>query len=345
MEFRYRVKSNLVTVVSLLLFILTAIPTFGQSDPFRVVTTTTQATDLMHILTQNIPQDAIQITGLMGAGVDPHLYKPTVSDIEAMNEADMIIYSGLHLEGQFGEVFESVSERGVVIHRLSQPIEDQGFVLKLDINGIVVDDPHFWFDPRNWALVTDSLANRLAELDPIHADIYLANAETYIEQLDLFYVWGVEAMSLVPEDLRYIVTSHDAFNYFGDAFGWTMVAIQGISTQDEAGVGDIQAMVEFVIEDEIPVIFVESSVPPTTIQAVQEAVISNGGTVELGVRQLYSDAMGEPNTFGGTYIGMVAENIYTVLQSYQRAGIELSIPEWNEDVLPVPPESLLTIEE
>lgn len=345
MEFRHRVKSHMIGILSLVLFILTGIPVFGQSESFRIVTTTTQATDLIHILTMNIPESAIQITGLMGAGVDPHLYKPTVSDIEAMNEADMIVYSGLHLEGQFDEVFESVSERGVVIHRLSQPIEDEGYVLQLDVDGIAVHDPHFWFDPRNWALSTTALAERLAELDPQHADIYLANAEVYVAQLDLFYAWGVEAMSLVPEELRYIVTSHDAFNYFGDAFGWTMVAIQGISTQDEAGVGDIQSMVEFVIANNIPVIFVESSVPPTTIQAVQEAVQSNGGNVELGIRPLYSDAMGEPDTFGGTYIGMVAENIFTILQSYQRAGIELIIPTWNEDVLPVPPESLLTVEE
>lgn len=318
-------------------------PIYAQTDPFRIVTTTTQATDLIHILTDGVSDETIQITGLMGAGVDPHLYKPTVSDIEAMNQADMIIYSGLHLEGQFDAVFESVSERGVIIHRLSQPIIDEGYVLKFDQDGIATDDPHFWFDPRNWMLVTQALADRLAEIDPAHADIYIANAEAYIAQLDAFYAWGVEAMSQVPEDLRFIVTSHDAFRYFGDAFGWTMVGIQGISTASEVGVGDIQDVVNFVIENNIPVIFVESSVPPATIQAVQEAVINNGGGVNVGVRELYSDAMGEPDTFGGTYIGMIAENIYTVLQSYQVAGIELTIPAWDENVMPVPPDELLTV--
>ncbi|MDX2078126.1 MAG: zinc ABC transporter substrate-binding protein [bacterium] len=317
----------------------------AQEAPLRVVSTTTQATDLLHILSVGVPEEAIQITGLMGAGVDPHLYKPTVSDIEAMNNATLIVYSGLYLEGQFGEVFEAVSERGVVIHRLSQPIQDEGYVLELKTGDTVVDDPHFWFDPRNWSLATLSLAQTLATIDEAHADIYLANAEAYVEQLDLFYVWGVEAMSQVPEELRYIVTSHDAFNYFGDAFGWEMVAVQGISTASEVGVGDIQEIVQFVTDNNIPVMFVESSVSPATIQAVQDAVRNSGGNVELGVRPLYSDAMGNPGEFGGTYIGMIAENIYTILQSYQLAGVELTILDWNEAILPIPSEEILMIEE
>ncbi len=351
MEFLLRLKRGVraqhvapLRVMHILMTVLfMSVPIHAQTDPFRIVATTTQATDLTHILTDGVSDDAIQITGLMGAGVDPHLYKPTVSDIEAMNQADMIIYSGLHLEGQFDVVFEAVSERGVIIHRLSQPIIDEGFVLKFEEEGIEVDDPHFWFDPRNWMLATQALADRLAELDPTHADLYRANAEAYIAQLEAFYAWGVEAMSQVPEDLRFIVTSHDAFRYFGDAFGWTMIGIQGISTASEVGVGDIQDVVNFVIDNNIPVIFVESSVPPATIQAVQEAVINNGGRVEVGVRELYSDAMGEPDTFGGTYIGMIAENIYTILQSYQLAGVELTIPAWDETVMPIPPDELLMV--
>lgn len=326
----------------LLLMMLMLAPASAQNAPLRVVTTTTQATDLMTILTADIPAGVLQITGLMGAGVDPHLYKPTASDVEAMNNAQLIVYSGLHLEGQFDVVFASLSERGVAIHRLSQPIEDEGFVLQFEDDGIVVDDPHFWFDPRNWALTATSLAELLATLDPDHATTYRANAQAYVAQLDLFYEWGVEAMSSVPEDLRYIVTSHDAFRYFGDAFGWTMVAVQGISTESEVGVGDIQEIVNFVLDNDIPVIFVESSVSPATIQAVQDAVRSRGKDVELGIRELYSDAMDDPNTFGGTYIGMMASNIYTILQSYQLAGVDFIIPEWDEHVLPMPPDEILT---
>jgi manganese/zinc/iron transport system substrate-binding protein len=142
-------------------------------------------------------------------------------------------------------------------------------------------------------------------------------------------------MSGVPEGQRVLVTSHDAFQYFGSAFGWEVLGLQGISTQDEAGVGDVQAIADFVIEHEIPVMFVESSVPPDSIEAVQEAVRAGGFEVGIGVRELYSDAMGDPDTFGGTYIGMVAENVITVLQSY-----DAPLPEWPADLEITPPEDL-----
>lgn len=171
--------------------------------------------------------------------------------------------------------------------------------------------------------------------------MYLNNAEAYSEQLDILFAWGEEAMSQVPEDQRYLITSHDAFQYFGDAFGWQVIAVQGISTEAEAGVGDIQAIVDTVIDYQIPVIFVESSVPVATIEAVQAAVEAAGYEVSVGIRPLYSDAMGNAGTFGGTYIGMIAENIYTILQSYQAAGFELTIPAYPEDLLPAAPINLI----
>jgi manganese/zinc/iron transport system substrate-binding protein len=151
-------------------------------------------------------------------------------------------------------------------------------------------------------------------------------------------------MRHVPGSQRYLVTSHDAFQYFGAAFGWRMFSIQGISTEDEAGVGDIQQVVDFVIENDIPVIFVESSLPPDTVEAVVEAVTDAGGSLRVGVRELYSDAMGVPGEFGGTYIGMIAENVYTILQSYQCQGVDVIIPDWPEGLEPVPPEDLLTVD-
>ena len=149
--------------------------------------------------------------------------------------------------------------------------------------------------------------------------------------------WATLGMSSVEEGQRYLVTSHDAFQYFGAAFGWEMQAIQGLSTEDEAGVGDIQETVDFIINNQIPVVFVESSIPTDTIDAVIEAVESEGGSVRIGVREMYSDAMGAPGTFGGTYIGMISENVLTVLQSYQCSGVSADIPEWPEDLTPVPP--------
>ncbi len=312
---------------------------------FRIVATTTQASDLSAILSEGVA--GIEITPLMGAGVDPHLYQPTESDIRAMNRADMVIYSGLHLEGQFDAVFEALREQGTLVYALSQPVKDAGYV----IGGFVTaqyqagaDDPHFWFDPRNWELTTTDLAHTLAELDPDNADLYTARAEAYLAQLQALFAWADEGMRSVPEGQRYLVTSHDAFQYFGSAFGWKMTAIQGISTEDEAGVRDIQETVQFVIAQGIPVLFVESSIPPNTIEAVQAAIVAGGGAARVGVRELYSDAMGMTGTFGGTYIGMIAENVYTILQSYQCADAGAHIPAWPQAIEIAPPQALLTVD-
>lgn len=319
--------------------------TIREDGTFRIVATTTQVNDLAQILTEGV--DGIEITPLMGAGVDPHLYQPTEADIAAMNTADMVIYSGLHLEGQFDAIFEALNEQGVLIYALSKPVKDSGFVIggfDLSDELVNVDDPHFWFDPRNWQLSTQALAETLATIDPDHADTYQANAVAYVEQLAALYDWAVAGMSSVPEGQRQLVTSHDAFQYFGAAFGWRLSAIQGISTEAEAGVGDIQETVDFVIGNDIPVLFVESSLPPDTIEAVQAAIAADDGQVRVGVRELYSDAMGEPGTFGGTYTGMIAENVYTILQSYQCAGAEVTIPAWPESLTPAPPAELLTVD-
>jgi manganese/zinc/iron transport system substrate-binding protein len=316
-----------------------------QDGRFRIVTTTTQATDLAKILTQGI--SGLEITPLMGAGVDPHLYQPTESDIAAMNAADMVIYSGLHLEGQFDAVFAALNEQGVFIYSLSRPVKDAGFVIgafEAEAEILGADDPHFWFDPRNWEITTLDLAGALAALDPDNGGAYLANAEAYTAQLQALYAWADAGMRSIPGGQRYLVTSHDAFQYFGAAFGWRMAAIQGISTEDEAGVGDIQNTVNFIINNQIPVLFVESSIPPNTIQAVQSAVAANGAQVRLGVRELYSDAMGEPGDFSGAYVGMIAENVLTVLQSYQCAGVAVTIPAWPDGLMPIPPAEIIEVD-
>ncbi|MCY3993402.1 MAG: zinc ABC transporter substrate-binding protein [Caldilineaceae bacterium] len=321
----------------------TPAPTGVRADgTFRIVATTTQASDLSRILADGVPN--IEITPLMGAGVDPHLYQPTESDIRAMNAADMVVYSGLHLEGQFDAVFAALREQGTLIYTLSKPVKDAGFVIGgfgADETQSGTDDPHFWFDPRNWELTVADLAQTLAELDPNNADTYTAHAGAYNEQLRLLFTWADEGMRSVPEAQRYLVTSHDAFQYFGAAFGWQMAGIQGISTEDETGVGDIQRTAQFVVDQQVPVLFVESSISPDTIEAVQAAIEAKGGTARVGVRELYSDAMGMPGTFGGTYIGMIAENVYTILQSYRCAGAPATIPDWPDSIDLRPPEELL----
>lgn len=310
-----------------------------DSTALRIVTTTTQAADLTTILAGELAGNEIIITPLMGAGVDPHLYQPTEANIAAMSQADLVIYSGLHLEGQFDTVFEALGERRIRVYALAAPVKAAGYVIggfTLSAELSNVDDPHFWFDPRNWQMAAEGLAEVLSETDPAHADIFTANAQAYISDLDLLYEWAAEAMSQVAEGQRVLVTSHDAFQYFGSAFGWQVRGLQGISTEDEAGVADIQAIARFVMDNQIPVMFVESSVPPNAIQAVQAAINAGGVQVELGERQLFSDAMGEPGSFGGTYIGMIAQNVITILQAY-----DIPIPTWPDGLEPVPPAELL----
>ena len=317
----------------------------AQDDKLNIVATTTQAADLMRILSEGL--DHIHITALMGAGVDPHLYQPTESDIVAMNHAEMVIYSGLHLEGQFDAVFEALAEQGVVIYALGGAVKEAGFIIggfELSEQLSNVDDPHFWFDPRNWEITAQDLADALAAQDPDHAAAYQANAAAYIEQLQWLYDWANTGLRSIDKAQRYLVTSHDAFQYFGAAFGWQMQAIQGLSTEDEAGVGDIQATVDFVIDNEIPVLFVESSIPPDTIEAVIAAVQAQGKEVRIGVRELFGDAMGEPDTFGGTYVGMLAQNALTIMQSYACMGVAVDILDWHAGLSPEPPAELLEVD-
>ncbi len=317
----------------------------ASEESRNIVATTTQAADLVRILSQGV--DGLKVTALMGAGVDPHLYQPTESDIVAMNQAEMVVYSGLRLEGQFDSVFAALAEQGIAIYALSAPVKDAGYIIGgFDLSETLtnVDDPHFWFDPRNWQLTAADLGEALAAFDPPKAEAYRANAGAYIDQLQLLYDWADQGLRSVAEGQRYLVTSHDAFQYFGAAFGWRLQAIQGLSTEDEAGVGDIQATVDFVIDNDIPVLFVESSIPPDTIEAVIEAARAQGRQARIGLRELYGDAMGEPGRFGGAYVGMLALNALTIMQSYQCMGAAVEIPPWPEDLNPQPPEALWNAE-
>ncbi len=338
-------KSRLIIHSLLALSLLLPGAAHAVEDSLDIVATTTQAADLLRILTADT--DGIRVTGLMGAGVDPHLYQPTESDIVAMNQAEMVVYSGLHLEGQFDAVFEALSEQGVAIYALSAPVRDAGFIIGgYDLSEALLNvaDPHFWFDPRNWQLTAADLAASLADFDPANAAIYRANAAAYLEQLSLLYDWADAGLRSVAEGQRYLVTSHDAFQYFGAAFGWRMQAIQGLSTEDEAGVGDIQATVDFVAEHEIPVLFVESSIPPDTIEAVIEALRADGHAAGIGLRELYGDAMDAPDSFGGSYIGMLAQNALTIMQSYACMGAAVDIPAWPAELMPQPPADLWNAE-
>lgn len=317
----HRIVNLLLIAIVMSSIVPTNATTAQEDNPLKIVATTTQVADLARI----IGGDRVEVIGLMGGGVDPHLYEPVGSDITAMSEADIVLYSGLHLEAQFVEVFEDIGRQDIRVYAVATLTDQQGYILPTQ-GQPEIPDPHFWFDPRNWQLAVEGTVNILSEEDPDNTESFIENGQVFIAQLELVYEWGVEAIALIPEDKRVLITSHDAFQYFGDAFGMEVRGLQGISTEDEAGIADVQDLVDFVVENEIPVMFVESSVSPRTIESVQEAARSRGWDVEIG-GELFSDAMGEDGTFSGTYIGMISENIITVVTAF---GYGDDLPEWFE---------------
>ncbi|MBI5575913.1 MAG: zinc ABC transporter substrate-binding protein [Deltaproteobacteria bacterium] len=273
----------------------------------RAVATTGMIADFL----REIGRERVQVTALMGPGVDPHLYKASEGDVIRMASADVIFYNGLHLEGKMAEVFERMGKRvrtvavtdGIPRERLLSPPEFEGAY-----------DPHVWFDVTLWREAAAHAARALAEMDPAHAETYGKNAGAYLEKLSGLDGYVRQQASRVPPRQRVLITAHDAFNYFGRAYGFEVRGLQGISTVAEAGTADIQALVRLILANRIPAVFVETSVPVRYIEALQEAVEAGGFRLRIG-GSLYSDALGDPGTKEGTYIGMVRHNVDTIVSA------------------------------
>lgn len=302
-------KAWLFTIFAALLGVTgcqTAVEAPLSERKVRVVTTTGMITDLV----ENIGGDRVEVTGLMGPGVDPHLYNATAGDMSRMAKADVIFYNGLHLEGKMSDVFEQMGHRVktvAVTERLSEA------ELRPAPPGLeTTHDPHVWFDVALWMKTVPVVRDTLAALDPTHAATYQANAQAYLEQLSKLHEEVKLKAGQIPEAQRVLITAHDAFYYFGHAYGFEVRGLQGISTAEEPSVDAVQKLATFIAERRIPALFVESSVPPRTIQAVQRAVQAKGHTVAIG-GELFSDAMGSAGTPEGTYIGMVRHNIDTMV--------------------------------
>ena len=270
----------------------------------RVVATTSMVTDLV----TRIAGDRATVTGLMGPGIDPHGYKASERDVLTLAEADLVFYNGLHLEAKMSDVLERVEGR-IETAAVTDGIARDRLVRSPQFAGAY--DPHVWFDVSLWIDAAREVADVLARVDPAHADVYARNAEDYVEELARLDDDVRRLVASVPPERRVLVTAHDAFGYFGRAYGFEVLGLQGISTVAEAGAADVQHLADFIAERRIPAIFVESSVPQQTIRAVQEAVGSRGFDVEIG-GQLFSDAMGDPGTPEGTYPGMVLHNVRTI---------------------------------
>lgn len=280
----------------------------NDNGKLNVVCTTSMITDLM----TNIGGDYININGLMGSGVDPHLYKATAGDITKLTQADIIFYNGLHLEGKLVEVFEKMDTKTITTVALADGIDKNTLIGSEYFASSY--DPHVWFDINYFKSFARKAAAVLSEKDPKNAEQYQKNETVYLAKLDALQVKLTATIATLPQEQRILVTAHDAFNYFGKAYGFEVVGLQGLSTATEAGVQDVQNLTAFIIEKNVKAIFVESSVPIRTIEALQAAVKAKDHEVSIG-GTLYSDALGNAGTVEGTYIGMFEYNVNTIVEA------------------------------
>jgi len=284
----------------------TAPPPDLTQRPIRVTTTVGMITDTV----RNIGGERVKVTGLMGPGVDPHLYKPSYSDVRKLDEADIIFYGGLDLEGRMTELFEKIARNGKPTYPVSEDIDSALLRQPIEFEGKY--DPHLWFDVTLWKSVAQTINKQLAELDPDSRDYYQKNTVAYLTQLDALHQYVKRQIASLPPNARVVITAHDAFGYFGDQYGLEVIGLQGTSTATEAGAADVRDLAEIIAERKIKALFIESSVPQTTIEAVQAAVHARGWDVQIG-GQLFSDALGQEGTPEGTYVGMVKYNVDTIV--------------------------------
>lgn len=274
----------------------------------KVIATIGMITDAV----KNIGGDRVEVIGLMGPGVDPHQYKATARDLGRMFDADIIFYNGLHLEGKMADLFEKMRDRGKTAVAVSEDIQPSVLLSFSQFSD--AHDPHIWFDVTLWMQAVETIRDSLYRIDPEHSSLYKQNAEKYLQELAQLHEYVKSQAQKIPSGQRVLITAHDAFAYFGRAYGFEVRGLQGISTAAEAGTGDLRELAHFIVERKIPAIFIESSIPVRNVEAVKAAVKSRGFDVKIG-GELFSDAMGSEGTEEGTYIGMVKHNIDTIVGS------------------------------
>ena len=300
-----RIYLSLLILTALLLTACGGAAEAEDDGRLRVVTTIGQIADTV----SRVGGEHVRVVPLMGPGTDPHLYKASARDVEKLRAADVVFFNGLFLEAQMEEVMEQMAERQTVVAVTAgiDPAE-----LLPSANYADEYDPHIWFDVTLWMQTVEQVRDTLVVADPANAAAYEANAAAYLAELAELHAYVTARAAEVPPAQRVLVTAHDAFNYFGRAYGFEVLGLQGISTAAEAGTGDVQGLAEFIAGRRIPAIFVESSVPVRNVEAVQAAVRDRGFDVTIG-GSLFSDAMGDTGTPEGTYAGMVRYNIDTIV--------------------------------
>lgn len=276
--------------------------------PFSIVCTTGMLADAAANLLEGV--DSVDVHALMGPGTDPHLYKASQSDVLALSRGDLIVYNGLHLEGKMQSLFEKLDPS--LVFAAAEQLPDSILINASDYAQAY--DPHVWFDLRLWSMVCQGLSERLQEALPEAAKTIAKNEQSYMMDLEKAHTWAINKMSLIPEKQRVLVTAHDAFKYFGQAYKVEVRGLQGISTTAEFGLRDISDLAQFIKDREIKAVFIESSISPKAIEAVREAVLREGRNLKLG-GELYSDALGAADSEAGTFLGMFYENVRTIESS------------------------------
>ena len=302
----FRVRMVLIVSSILILFLVVGCDSPKNNTALKVVSTT----GMIHDCVLNIAKDKVELAVLMGPGVDPHLYKATENDVLTLARADIIFYNGLHLEAKLGDVLDKMSDSATVV-AVSDSINKNSLRMPKEFEGFY--DPHIWFDVRLWLLVVDMVEKTLIQVDKANKAFYEQNAMEYRRKLNTLDADIISHLKMVPDSQRVLVTAHDAFGYFGDAYGFEVYALQGISTQSEAAIYDVDHLASFIANRKIPAIFVESSISKRYVLSVQEAVKSKGWQVKIG-GELFSDALGDFNTPEGTYIGMMKHNVKTIVE-------------------------------
>ncbi len=304
-------KTLFVGVIGLVLFVssLSCQPGGGgqASGPSEIVCTTNMIGDMVN----EIVDGKLKVTTLMGAGVDPHLFSVTEKDLSALTRAQVIFYNGHHLEGKMGEVLKKLSHtRNVVALAETLPIEKLYAPPEYEGN----PDPHVWFDISLWIELIPQVVNTLKKVDPDNSDHYEKRGQELKSTYKELDVWVQTEIQKIPQEQRILITAHDAFGYFGKKYSIEVMALQGISTITQAGVKDIERIVKTIVERKIKAIFVETSVPKRTVEAVIESCRKEGHEVKIG-GELYSDSMGAEGSPGGTYVGMMKHNVNALVSS------------------------------
>lgn len=315
---KYKKKSGLLFITIMAILFLVGCPSGTSTNTSEsgetadakpnVLATTTMLADLA----KNIGKDKVEVHALMNAGVDPHLYKASAGDVDLMQKADILIYNGLHLEAKLGEIIERLESGDKHVINIGKTVREEDILKSEDDENY--PDPHIWFDVMIWKQAAKGLEEGLSKADPSNASYYKEQLANYEKQLDELHQYVSERVQEVPKAQRIMVTAHDAFRYFGKAYGFEVKGLQGISTESEAGTSDVKQLADFLVSNKIKAIFVESSVPKKNVEALQEAAAARGMDIAIG-GELYSDSLGDPDSEAATYIGTIRSNIDTIVNA------------------------------